>query len=42
MSNDEGVNTNIIEITSSDDEKEIETSVNEKQPNQINHDETVV
>ena len=42
MSTDEELNTNIIEITSSDDEKVIETSLNEKQPKQINHNETMV
>ena len=36
------VNTNVIEISSSDDEKARQTSLNEKQPKKINHNDTVV
>ena len=33
---------NVIEISSSDDEKASQTSLNEKQPKKINHNDTVV
>ena len=34
--------TNILEISSSDDEKASQTSLNEKQLKHINHNETLV
>ena len=35
-------NTNVIDLSSSDDDKASQTSLNEKEPKQIIHNETMV